>query len=118
MNKREQVIRFLNKKVINSTSNIVSISQNDLKNINLSEREIIQVIYLLAEDKLIRIIDKSVHDDFSRYWNIALTSDCVDYFENKKIISIANRREWIKTYIPITLSISAIIISILSLVVK
>ena len=118
MTKREQVIQFLNFEYKNATSNIVAIGINDLETINLSEQEVIQILCLLAEDKLIRIINRSVNDDLSRYWEVALTGECVDYFENKKIRAVANKRDQIKTWIQYTLTIIAIIISVIALFVK
>lgn len=115
--KRRTVNHFFNK-YENSKTNVVSISQNDLENIEMTEQEIIRTIYVLQEDELINIKEKSVHDDFSRYWTVALKSQCIHYWENKRIRNTSNKRDWIRTYIPITLSIIAIIISILALVAQ
>lgn len=118
ISEKEKVITFLINEFESSKNNEVSISKNDLEKINLSEQQIVKILYLLQSDNLINIKVKSVHDDFSRFWTVELNSSCVFYFESKKTSKIINRREWIRTYIPITLSIIAIIISIVSLVVK
>lgn len=115
---KEKVITFLINEFESSKNNEVSISKNDLEKINLPEQQIVKIFYLLQSDNLINIKTKSVHDDFSRFWVVELNSSCVFYFESKKISKTINRREWVRTYIPITLSIIAIIISIVSLVVK
>lgn len=115
---KEKVITFLINEFESSKNNEVSISKSDLEKINLTEQQIVKILYLLQSDNLINIKVKSVHDDFSRFWTVELNSSCVFYFESKKTSKIINRREWIRTYIPIALSIIAIIISILSLVVK
>lgn len=118
MTKREQVIQLLNFKYENATSNIVAIGISDLGTIKLSEQEVIRILCLLAEDKLIRIINRSVNDDFYRYWEVALTGECVDYFENKEVRVVANKRDQIKTWIQYTLTIIAIVISVIALFVK
>ena len=112
MTNEEQLIVFLLDKYSNSKTNRVSISKNDLDTINLTERETIQTIYLLQEDGLIDIKEKSVHDDLSRYWSIALKSPCVHYFEIKKSAQKENRNNWIQFWIPVVLSIVAIIVAI------
>lgn len=100
----------------NITSNEIYFSQNDVKFIGLSEKEISKILLTLQEDGLLTVKTKSVHNDFSMPWKLALKSECIEYFEIKKNNNAINRREWIRTYIPITLSIIAIIISIISLV--
>lgn len=92
-----------------SKTNIVSVSKNDIGTINLTEQEIIQTLYLLQEDGYVSIKEKSVHDDLGRYWNVALKSSCIHYFENKKENKISRKRDWIKTYIPIIISLIALI---------
>lgn len=116
MTKDEKMISFLLNKYSNSKTNIVSISFNDLSSLNLTEQEVIQTIYLLQEDGFINIKDKSIHDDLSRYWNIALKSTCIHYFENKKVAKINKRNNWIQFWIPVALSAIAIIVSIVALI--
>lgn len=114
----EKLIVFLNDKFKASSSNKVSISRNDLPEIGLTEKDVIQSIHLLDTDELLNIVRKSVHDDLSMPCVLALKSSCVHYFENKKKNKTASRREWVRTYIPITLSTIAIILSIISLTIR
>ncbi len=107
------LIKFLINKFKDSKTNEVSISKNDLERISLTEQEVIQTIYLLQEDDLLEIKEKSVHDDLSRYWTFILKSSCIHYFDNKRDKSIANKRERIRTYVPITISFIALIKSFL-----
>lgn len=118
MTKEEKLITLLLEKYKHSKTNIVSVSKQDIQAINLTEQEIIQTIYLLQEDEYINIKEKSVHDDLSRYWNIALKSSCLHYFENKKSEKISKRNNWIQFWIPVALSAVAIIVSILALILE
>lgn len=64
-------------------SNIISISRNDVDVIGMSEQDIVKYLYVLQEDELINIKEKSVHNDLSRYWTVALKSSCLHYFDEK-----------------------------------
>lgn len=55
--------------------------------------------------------------DLTYYIEIKLLEKGTNYFVNKKNKSIGSKREWIRTYIPITLSVVSIIISIIALLV-
>lgn len=118
MTKEEQLISFFLEKYNNSKTNIVTVSKKDIQTINLTEQEIIQTIYLLQEDGYINIKEKSVHNDLSRYWNVALKSSCIHYFENKKSEEISKRNNWIQFWIPVVLSAVAIIVSIVALILE
>lgn len=113
MTNEEQLITFLLDKLPNSKSNIVSISKNSLEEIKMSEHDVIQTIYVLQEDGLINIKDKSIHDDLSRFWNVALKSSCIHYFENKKSNQVIKLIDLVKFLIPVLISIAALIVSIL-----
>lgn len=106
---KEKVITFLINELENSKNNEVSISKNDVAKINLTEQQIVKILYLLQSDGLIDIKVKSVHDDFSRFWTVELNSSCVFYFESKKTSKTNNRREWVRTYIPLIISSIALI---------
>lgn len=94
------------KKYKNSKNNIVSAAKKDIQAINLTEQETIQTLYLLQEDGYINIKEKSVHDDLSRYWNVALKSSLLHYFENIKAAKTDKRNTWIQFWIPVALSTS------------
>lgn len=113
MTDEEELINFLNNKYQNSKTNEVTISKNDCITIGMSEEKVSRIIHILQADGMLIIKRKSVHNDFSMCWTIEVNSSCVHYFENKKNDSISNRREWIRTYIPITLSFIALIKSFL-----
>ena len=115
LTKEEQLIEFLNKKLENSNTNEVSINRHELPDLNLSEQEASRMIYLLQEEKLLTIKQKSVHDDFSRYWVVALSPSRVHYFENKKSGNKEQRRKLfneIRAWITLIIAIAALIHSI------
>ena len=115
LTKEEQLIEFLNKKLENSNTNEVSINRHELPDLNLSEQEASRMIYLLQEEKLLTIKQKSVHDDFSRYWVVALSPSCGHYFENKKSGNKEQRRKLfneIRAWITLIIAIAALIHSI------
>ena len=109
----EHLIQFFITEFNNSKTNEISISKADLSNINLSEQEITRYIHLMQQEGLIEIKRKSTHNDFSISWQIALDSKCVHYFENKQTMQKQNRNNWIQFWIPVTISIAAIITAIL-----
>ncbi len=85
LTKEEQLIQFFNEKFKNSKTNEVTISRNDIPKLNMSEQEASQTIHLLQEENLLRIKDKSAHNNFDKFWTIILRSSCIHYFENQKI---------------------------------
>lgn len=89
-----------------------------IKSLPLSEKEVIKILQTLDNDNLIIAKPKSPHKDFSIFWEITLNSNCLEYFHNKKINKISNRRDWIKTYVPITISTFSLIVSIISLLIS
>lgn len=115
LTKEEQLIEFLNKKFESSNTNEVSINKHELPDLNLSEQEASRMIHLLQEEKLLTIKHKSVHDDFSRYWVVALAPSCVYYFKNKKSNNIEQRRKLfneIRAWITLIIAVAALIHSI------
>ena len=74
----------------------------------------IQTIHLLQEEKLLSIKDKSVHNDFSKFWTIILRSACVHYFENQRIDKknkIINFFKEFRAWITLAIAILSLIIS-------
>ena len=76
-----------------------------------------KIFYTLHEDGLIIAKPRSPHKDFSLYWEITIKTECLEYFNNKKHAKTTNRRDWVRTYVPITLSVASIIISIIALII-
>lgn len=109
----ERLIKFFISEFNNSATNEISISKSDLSELNLSEQEASRYIHLLQESNFLKIKRKSVHNDFSMSWHITLEPNCVKYFENKEAARKDKRNNWIQFWIPVSLSIVAIISSIL-----
>lgn len=118
MNNKEKVIQLLINEFNNSNSNPIKIDRNDIGILQIPEKEIIKILNTLHEDGLIIAKPRSPHKDFSSYWEITVKSECLEYFNNKKQVKIANKRDWIKTYIPIIISSLSLIISIAALVIS
>lgn len=113
--KEEQLIKFFNKKYEDSKTNEVSINKHELPDLNLSEKEASRTIYLLQEEGLLKIKQKSVHDDFSVFWTVTLNPSCVYYFDNKKSDKKEQRRllfNEIRAWITLIIAIAALIHSI------
>ncbi len=92
----EKIIRFLIDKFNNDNkdnSNIVAVCRSDVGTIGLSEGDIIKYLYVLQEDGYIVIKEKSVNNDLSRYWEVALKSPCLHYFDGS---SLKNNRVTVK----------------------
>ena len=121
LTKEEQLIQFFIDKFNNSNTNEVSIAQNDVSSLNLTEQEASRYIHLLQEEKLLIIKQKSVHNNFNMYWTVKLTSNCVNYFDNKKEEKITKRRatfEEIRQWATLVLAIAGFGLSILSIVLQ
>lgn len=117
MNNKEKIIQFLINKYNDSNSNPIKIDRTDISILQIPEKEIIKIRNTLHEDGLIIAKPRSPHKDFSLYWEITIKTECLEYFNNKKRAKTTNRRDWIRTYVPITLSFSSIIISIIALII-
>ena len=118
MTNKEKVIQFLIDRYNNSNSNPMCIGKEDINTLQIPEKEVIKILNTLHEDKLIIAKPRSVHKDFSLYWDITVNTECLEYFNNKNHAKTLDKRDIIKTYVPITLSIIAIIISIIAIIIS
>lgn len=115
LTKEERLIEFLNTKYKDSDTNEVSINKHELPDLNFSEQEASRTIHLLQEEKLLTIEHKSVHNDFSVFWKVALAPSCIYYFENKKSSNKEQRRKLfneIRAWITLIIALVALIHSI------
>lgn len=115
MSNIEKIIAFLNNEFEKSDSKNVSVHKNNISDIGLTESEIIQTLSLM-EGKYFSTTKKSVHNDLSIPWYMELNEFCVCYFENKKKKEKAERNQWIQFWIPVSISICALMVSILGIV--
>ena len=118
MNNKEKVIQLLINEFNNSNSNPIQIDRNDIGILQISEKEIIKILNTLHEDGMIIAKPRSPHKDFSLYWEITIKTECLEYFNNKKRAQTTNRRDWIRTYIPIIISSVSLLISIAALIIS
>lgn len=118
MTNDEKLIKFLNDKFKSANSNPVRINRHELPIIKLTEGETIQAIHSLAANNAIIIERISNDNDLSITCEVRLLQGCLSYFKTKRRFKITDRREWIRTYIPITLSAIAIVISIIAIIVS
>lgn len=118
MDNKEKIIQLLINKYYDSNSNPIKIDRTDIGILQIPEQEICKTLLTLSEDGVIIAKPRSPHKDFSLYWEITIKSECLEYFTNKKQVKIANKRDWIKTYIPIITSSLSLVISIAALVIS
>lgn len=105
----EKVLQILINKYNDSKTNSVYAYKSDFTSLNMTESEITRSIYLLQEDALLTIIKKSNGDDLSMPWMLSLKSAGVRYFDNKSKNAKTIRREWVRTYLPVTISFIALL---------
>ena len=118
MDNKEKIIQLLINKYYDSNSNPIKIDRTDIGILQIPEQEICKTLLTLSEEGVIIAKPRSPHKDFSLYWEITIKSECLEYFTNKKQVKIANKRDWIKTYIPIIISSLSLVISIAALVIS
>lgn len=100
------------KRDINNTTPISNTMTTYLK--NYTEKDVIQRLNELENYELISIKWLGTnHDNLNTYITISFSKDALNYFDNKKSNGVANRRDWIKTYV----SVFALIISIISMII-
>ena len=106
---KDVLIKYIISEYNKTSDPHVSIYKSDTSTLNISEREIINVINTLHAENLIECSFMSPHKDLSAPCRIIVLNDCLKYFENKKETKIQNRRELVRTYIPIIISTIALI---------
>lgn len=116
LTKEEKLIEFFNTRYENSNTNEVIIYRTDVKDLNISEQEASRIIHLLQEEKLLQIKQKSVHNNFSMSWTIALMPSCVHYFDNKKSdrrTNVINFLKEFRAWITLVIAILSFIIAVI-----
>ena len=111
----EVVLQLLINKNRSSTDTRVAITQNDIKNLELSVEEVKEALKFLSVDNCIRIIRIGNEEDFSTYWQLELTPEGIHYFEAKEEIRKEKRNKWIQFWIPVGISVAALGVAVLSL---
>lgn len=112
----EKLLQYLINECENSTANKVGIYRSALSEIGMTEKDTIRAIYTLEADQKLIINTKSQQENLGMPWRVTLTSSGIYYFDNKKEKQKEKRNNWIQFWIPVSLSIVAIIISIIAIV--
>lgn len=107
----ERVLKHLLTKYQDSKTNVVTFSRSDLSKLNITEPEATRSLCLLQEDTLLKINTLSQNKDLSRYWEIALKSDGIHYFENQNQQKKNKCISWIRFIIPTIILIVALIVA-------
>lgn len=105
----EIVLQFLIDKNKSCKTNTVSMSITDVKSLEIPEDKIVKSLYSLSNDGCIAIKSKSVHNDFSRFWDLELTSKGIHYFENKSVIRKEKINKQFQFWLPVIISIIALL---------
>lgn len=108
----EKVLKFLIKKYQNSTTTKVVIDKSDLPELNLNEKDVVRAIYTLEADQKLVINTISPRKNLSAPCTVTLTSLGIYHFDNIKEKQKEEQNNWIQFWIPVSLSIIAIITSI------
>lgn len=105
----EKVLQILNDKIKDAKTNSIHVYKSDFSPLDMVEADITRSLYLLQASNMLVITKSSPKNDLSMPWTIALNSTGVHYFENKSKKYKTERRDQIKTYIPISISMLALI---------
>lgn len=106
---KEKVLKILQKKHAETVGNNFYVYKNNFKDLTISEHQIVNILFEFQKTDMISIIKSSPQKDLSIPWLVSLMPKGIYYFEEKEKISIAARREWVRTYMPITISIISLI---------
>lgn len=114
MDTKERVIKFLltKEREYNNNKLSVDVGRNSFANSEISdigENEFINQISILETEGLIKVNFRTAHRDLKYFITIDLLEPILNYFESKKSKSKLSRREWIRTYLPITISALALL---------
>ena len=112
----EMILQYMINKNSSSSNNTVTMTQEDVNKLKLPELDIIRVFYLLEADGYLKITRECHENDFSTSWSFELKSEGIHYFEKKNEIRTEKRNKWIQFWIPVGISLFALIISGISLV--
>ena len=117
-NIEKQLVKLLLSKYNESKNAEVSITQKDVQNLNLSEKEVVKTIYIMKDKGLLDIGFHSTHDNFSTCWKLTLKRPCIEYFEIQKVNKRNERRKTFnefRAWITLLISILAFCLSIYSI---
>lgn len=120
---KEQVIKYILSIDREYKNNRLSVDISR-KNFNeselsfISEEEFINQLSLLETEGYITVNFRTGDRNLQYYITVILHDLIINYFENKKLKNIEIRNQWIQFWIPISISIAALIVSILALILE
>ena len=114
MKTKERVIKYLLSKEREYRNNKLSVNvgRNSFIDSNIAdigEKEFVNQLSILETEGLIKVNFHSAHRDLRYYITIDLLESILNYFESQKSKSKLSRREWVRTYLPISISVLALL---------
>ncbi len=114
----EIVLDYIIKLLETKDTNQFYIYNTIIEATGLNENDIVQSLYFLQDDKLIKIITNYSHDDFSTPFLIELTSSGKSYFKKKEEIRKEKKDKRIQVLITIGISFLTLIITLISVLLS
>ena len=111
----EIVLRYLIDSNKNRQDNTATINVDEVSKIELTEKEIIKALYILESEGYLKFLQKSQHNELDIFWKMELTSSGLRYFEIQKANRKEKRNKQIQFWVPVGISVLALIIAALSL---
>jgi len=114
MKTKERVIKYLLSKEREYRNNKLSVNvgRNSFIDSNIAdigEKEFVNQLSILETEGLIKVNFHSAYRDLRYYITIDLLEPILNYFESQKSKSKLSRREWVRTYLPISISVLALL---------
>lgn len=116
---KEKIIQFLidkyNKKDF-CMEDQIAINYENIESMNISPEEAYSILCSLDNDSM--IFFKFRDPDFNAACRVIIYSKLLQYFAKIKEENTTNRREFVRTYFPVGLSLCSVIISLISLIIS
>lgn len=109
----EKILNVLIEKCNTSKTNEIYVYKSDFDSLDVTEKDITRTISIFQTEGLFNIVKKSPQDDLSIPWILSFTLKGISYFKNQNQKSTSSKREWVRTYVPVTISFVALVKSFL-----
>lgn len=117
--KQEKLLKYILKQERNSQNQISLGNQMPNYPKEADDKEIIQALDMFEKYNLMKVKWYGTNrDNLDMTVTIDIFSDGENYFKNKKSNKVNLRREWIRIYIPVTLSLIALLKSFQSEIIS
>lgn len=123
MNTKERVIQFLlsTEREYKENGLQVTISRNKYNSSEINdigEDDFINILSILETEKFIYVNFPTGHKNLQYSITVKLYEPIINYFNNKRETRRIERNQWIQFWVPVSLSVIALIISIIGLILK